>query len=136
MTTLQKLQLRQSEIREQINTLLGNDSRTEEQTGELEKLTGEGQKLEPEIRAAIVAAPDPDVVVTATGDAESRERIELRAKTGLADFFCGGGWRSRGGRSRRRVRECMRRCVAQPTSVVDLPRRSTGDPCHLGWTGR
>ena len=87
MTTLQKLQLRQSEIREQINTLLGNDSRTEEQTGELEKLTGEGQKLEPEIRAAIVAAPDPDVVVTATGDAESRERIELRAKTGLADFF-------------------------------------------------
>ena len=29
MTILQKLQLRQSEIRQAINTLLGNDARTE-----------------------------------------------------------------------------------------------------------
>ena len=31
MTTLQKLQVRQSEIRESINALLGNDSRSEEE---------------------------------------------------------------------------------------------------------
>ena len=75
MTTLQKLQLRQSEIREKINELLGNDSRTEEQQGELEKLTGEGQKLEPEIRAAIVAEPDPNET-RAEGDASA---LELRS---------------------------------------------------------
>ena len=87
MNILQKLQLRQSEIREKLNTLLGNDARTEEQQGELEKLTGEGQQLEPELRAAIIAAPDPQEVTTPTGDPEHRERIELRAKTGLADYL-------------------------------------------------
>ena len=59
MTILQTLQVRQSEIREAINALLGNDSRTEAEQAELEKLTSEGQKLEPEIRAALVAEPDP-----------------------------------------------------------------------------
>ena len=75
MTILQKLQVRQSEIREQLNTLLGNDARTSDQQGELEKLTGEGQKIEPEIRAAIVATPDPQEVIV-NGDAES---LELRS---------------------------------------------------------
>ena len=87
MTILQKLQLRQSEIRESINTLLGNDSRTEEQNGELVKLTAEGQKIEPEIRAAIVAEPDPETTITKTGEPEQRERLELRSKTGIADFL-------------------------------------------------
>ena len=75
MTTLQKLQVRQSEIRESINTLLGNDSRTDEQQAELEKLTGEGQKIEPEIRAAIVAEPDPNET-RVEGDASD---LELRS---------------------------------------------------------
>ena len=57
MTVLQKLQVRQSEIRETINGLLGNDARTEEQDGELVKLTAEGQKIEPEIRAAWLPSP-------------------------------------------------------------------------------
>ena len=86
MTILQKLQLRQSEIRQAINTLLGNDARTDDQQGELEKLTGEGQKIEPELRAALIAAPDPEVT-TITGDSEIRERAELRSKTGLADYL-------------------------------------------------
>ena len=86
MTILQKLQLRQSEIRQAINTLLGNDARTDDQQGELETLTGEAQKLEPELRAALIAAPDPEVT-TITGDSEIRERAELRAKTGLADYL-------------------------------------------------
>ena len=87
MTILQKLQVRQSEIRESINTLLGLDSRTETEQAELEKLTGEGQKIEPEIRAAIVAEPDPETKITKTGDPETRERLEIRSKTGLADFL-------------------------------------------------
>ena len=87
MTILQKLEIRQSEIRESINTLLGNDARTDAEQAELEKLTGEGQAIEPEIRAAIVAEPDPETTITDTGDPETRERREIRSKTGLADFL-------------------------------------------------
>ena len=60
MTTLQKLQVRQSEIRQKINEFLATHSRSETEQAELETLTTEGQKLEPEIRAAIVAEPDPN----------------------------------------------------------------------------
>ena len=87
MTILQKLQLRQSEIREKLNTLLGLETRTEEQGAELEKLTGEGQKLEPELRAAIIAAPDQEKVTTITVDPEMRERLELRGKARVTDFI-------------------------------------------------
>ena len=87
MTILQQKLIRQSELRESINSLLGNDSRTDEQQGELEKLTSEGQNLEPEIRAAIVAEHDPETTITKTGDPEQRERLEIRSKTGLADFL-------------------------------------------------
>ena len=87
MTILQKLQLRQSEVREKLNTLLGLETRTEDQDKELTTLTAEGQKIEPELRAAaLIAAPDPEVT-TITGDSETRERAELRAKTGLADYL-------------------------------------------------
>ena len=87
MTILQKLLLKQSSNRESINSLLGNDARTEDQDAELVKLTGEGQKIEPEIRAAIVAEPDQETKITNTGDPEQRERLQIRKKTGLADFL-------------------------------------------------
>ena len=87
MTILQRLLLKQSETRESINGLLGVDAQTEEQKAELVTLTAAAQELETSIRAAIVATPDPQEVTTVTGDSESRERIELRAKTGLADFL-------------------------------------------------
>ena len=86
MTVLQQKLVKQSEIRESINSLLGNDARTEEQDGELVKLTAEGQKIEPEIRAAIVAAPDPEVVLVA-GDAESRELAQLTERSNLGDIL-------------------------------------------------
>ena len=87
MTALQKKLLRQSEIRQAINSLLGNDDRTEEQDAELVTLTDEGTAIEPEIRAAIVAEPDPQTTITAANDPETRERLEIRSKTGLADFL-------------------------------------------------
>ena len=89
LTILQKLLLRQSTVREGINSILGVDlsTRTAEQDNELTKLTTEAQKIEPEIRAAILAEPDPQEVVTKTGDPETRERLELRSKTGLADYL-------------------------------------------------
>ena len=46
MTRSQKIQVRQSEIREKLNGLLDTDTRTDEQQTELESLTGEIQKLE------------------------------------------------------------------------------------------
>ena len=61
--------------------------RSETEQGELEKLTGEAQGLEVELRAAIVAEPAPDTTITNTGDPEHRERLEIRSKTGLADFL-------------------------------------------------
>ena len=86
MTILQKLQLRQSEIRQAINTLLGNDARTDDQQGELEKLTGEGQKIEPELRAALIAAPDPEEVLV-KGDAETRELAQLTERANVGDIL-------------------------------------------------
>ena len=87
MTKLQKLQIRQSEIRERLNSLLGLETRSEEQTTELKTLTAEGSALEPEIRASIIAAPDLDEVITQTGDPEMRERLELRSKARVNDFL-------------------------------------------------
>ena len=87
MTILQKLQLKQSEIREKLNSLLGLETRTEDQDKELTTLTAEGQKIEPEIRAAIIAAPDPEEVTTITVDPELRERLELRSKARKNDFL-------------------------------------------------
>ena len=88
MTILQTLQIRQSEIRESINSLLGNDSRSETEQGELEKLTAEGQKIEPQIRAAIVASPDPEETQTVeTEDAEARQRRELSDQSDLGRIY-------------------------------------------------
>ena len=81
-----KTALKQSETRESINGLLGVDAQTEEQKAELVTLTAAAQELETSIRAAIVATPDPQEVTTVTAT-QIRERIELRAKTGLADFL-------------------------------------------------
>ena len=51
MTTRDRITLRQSEVRERINGLLGKADRTDEETAELRSLTEEGQKLETEYRA-------------------------------------------------------------------------------------
>lgn len=85
MTKAQRLTVRLSEIRQRLNELLGIDSRNDEQQAEMEKLTGEVGKLEPELRAAIAAEPDPDTAVgdPPDDDPETRERLELRGKARL-----------------------------------------------------
>ena len=52
----------------------------------MEALTLEVSAKEPELRAALAAEPDPQEVVTKTGDPEQRERLALRGKTGLGRF--------------------------------------------------
>lgn len=87
MTTSQKIQIRLSECRQRLNELLGVDSRDDAQQAELEKLTGEVQKLEPELRAAIAAEPDPQTQTTDTGDPEVRERLALRGRSRFGAFL-------------------------------------------------
>ena len=49
-------------------------------------MTGEGQKLEPEIRAAIVASPDLEET-RVEGDAETRELRELTGRANVGDIL-------------------------------------------------
>ena len=87
MTTAQSIQVRLSFLRENLNRLLSIETRSGEEQTEMETLTNEVSVKEPELRAALAAEPDPQEVVTDTGDPETRERLEIRSKTGLADFL-------------------------------------------------
>lgn len=88
MTNAQKIQVRQSEVRQRLNELLGIEERNADQAGELEKLTTEAQQLEVEFRAALAADPDPERTTKATApDAEERERRELREKANLGAYI-------------------------------------------------
>ena len=89
MTNRQKLELRQSELREAVNKLFKVETRTKEQDGEIATMGDELIALDPLLRAAIVA--EPDAVSVHTGvthvDPETRERIELRSKATLGGFI-------------------------------------------------
>ena len=87
MTAAQNIMIRLSTCRQQLNELLGVEDRSAEQHTEMEALTAEVSKREPELRAALAAEPDPQEKITKTGGSESRERLEIRSRTGLADFL-------------------------------------------------
>ena len=87
MTVAQQITLKLSTCRQRLNELLQVETRSAEEQTEMEALTNEVSAKEPELRAALAAEDDPQEVVTNTGDPEQRERIELRSKTGLADFL-------------------------------------------------
>ena len=90
MTKKQQILVRQSEIRQKLNELLGVEDRSEEQAAELESLTGEMQKLEPELRAAIAAEPPATTTGVPDGlDPETRERIELRGRASFGRMLFG-----------------------------------------------
>jgi len=55
-----KLTLRMSEIRQRLNELLAVEERSAEQTSELEALTAESQRIEPELRASLVAEQEAE----------------------------------------------------------------------------
>ena len=84
MTRLQKIQLRQSEVRSKIAAEL--DKTEEERTeGKLERLTREAQAVEVELRAALTIEQEqaiPDTIETPEG----RELAELFRRSSLAAF--------------------------------------------------
>ena len=76
MTKLQQLQVKMSEQRQKLNDLVGVEDRSTEQQSEMESLTADLQKLEPELRAALVADDKTPTIETRGEDSES---VELRA---------------------------------------------------------
>ena len=88
---LAKLQIEQSECRQKLNDLLSKDERTDAENSELDTLTKRAQAIEPELRAALVLASDDGEGESKPNggdklDAETRERLELRAKSSVTAF--------------------------------------------------
>ena len=83
------VQTKQSELRSRLAALSAMDARNDEQETELSTTETKLSGCEPELRAALAAAAaeDDSARTVQTTDAEGRERIELRSKTGLADFL-------------------------------------------------
>ena len=86
MTAAQTIQIRLSECRQRLNTLLQTETRSTEEQSELETLTAEVSKREPELRAALAAEVPTNEVLTPTVDAEQSERTELRGKAKVGAF--------------------------------------------------
>ena len=86
MTTVQTIQIRLSECRQRLNELIGIETRSPEEQAEMETLTAEVSKREPELRAALAAEDDPQEVVT-TADAETRELAQLTKTASVGDIL-------------------------------------------------
>ena len=87
---LRKLMLRQSEIRQRINTLSAEPKRTEEQDAELRAARDQGNALEVELRQSLATAGDDGDNQGDKGTdfvpAEERERLELRSRCRVMDY--------------------------------------------------
>ena len=88
MTKKTKLALEMSEGREKLNTLLALDEMTTEQRGEMVKLSTRQQECEVELRAVLLAEPEP--TRTEGDSAEQRELTRLVERADLGAMFCGG----------------------------------------------
>ena len=94
---LLEVQGRQSKLRSRLAVLAAKETRTTDEDTELSTVETKLSACEPELRAALKAASDEDdaaTTTTDTSDPETRERLELRAKTGIGDFLkaaCSGG---------------------------------------------
>ena len=86
MTVAQTIMLKISSARQRLNELLQVETRSAEEQTEMETLTAEVSKCEPELRAALAAEDDKDEVITATADPEERERRALRGKAQVGAF--------------------------------------------------
>ena len=80
----------------------GLESRTEERPAN-SKLTAKKARKLGTRAARLSPSPDPETKITNTGDPETRERFEIRSKTGIGDYLraaASGGcghWRERVG---------------------------------------
>ena len=90
MTALQRIQLRQSELRSEIAAELDKDAEQRDHDA-LERMTNEMKGVEVEVRAALAAEaedlPDDEVSDDPDGDAADREFAELRSKVNLGQYI-------------------------------------------------
>ena len=89
MTTLQKLSLRLSQIRQRLNELAGleSDAVTEELRAEIDTLTAEFQTVETQHRAAIVADSESRQSDGGEGTGEEREYRDLVNRAEVRDYL-------------------------------------------------
>ena len=92
MTRTQKLQMRMSEIREELGGLIDLETRSEEQNGKVKTLTGEMKRLEGDMQAAIaIDAVDAEKAALETraagGNQETRELDTMLEKSDLGRIF-------------------------------------------------
>ena len=118
MTHLQRLQIEQSEKREAVNALLAKGELDGEQRAALDSLTKRLQEIEPEMRAAIIATPDP--VTEPVVDDGGREIRELRARASLGRYLLSAmRGRSVQGAERELLDECGLEDGAIPLELWD-----------------
>jgi len=88
MTNSQRLQVEQSEIREQINSHFDGEV-SDDDRAELDRLTTRAQQIERELRAALTAEgiTENATITAAPDDAEARERLELRSRATLTGYL-------------------------------------------------
>lgn len=77
MSPRQRIEIRQSEIREEVAGILGQETRSDEDREKLANLTTELRGLEVEHRAAIVSDPEPETETRETPAGETPEDREL-----------------------------------------------------------
>ena len=108
MTDLQKVLVRKSEIRERLTELGAVAEPTDEQSGEVNTLTGEYRTLEVRERALIVAGDEPAAAgVDEPGDGEAREFRELNGRVSLGRYMEAVVTEKRAAGAERELREAM-----------------------------
>ena len=86
MLSSDKHRVRGLAIKKRLREIEGIEELTPEIREESTTLQSELVDVETREAAALASEPDPDETVT-TGDAEHRERIEIRGRTGLGEFL-------------------------------------------------
>ena len=86
MTTLQRLELRRSEIREKLSKLSSLESLTDENKTDIESLTKEFQDSEVQYRAALIAEGEKAQTKETGTDGEAAEIRALRSRAPLGDY--------------------------------------------------
>ena len=89
-TRLQKLQLRQSELRSQMGEILDKEDRGDEDRTKLSELSREMRSLEGDLQAALLIEEEPKQETRETGggeDAESKELDGLLQRASILPYF-------------------------------------------------
>ena len=86
MSPLAKIQLKQSDLKKQLSTLLENETRSESETAEMVAKTAELRSTEDELQTAILLQ-DPEPEETVKDTAQGREIRDIIGQASLVDYI-------------------------------------------------